>query len=247
MLPPILSQVVGGLKLTVCTVGTLRSVVWHSGPSCERGIRTPFDRLPWPCQTNSAAMARTDGPCVTQLWLLWVVRRPLLLFLVGRTCWLTLMTTIWRVGTIGGWLSTPLFIWDTWSDVCKKIFFHIWNFGSVFHDQIHCHEGEGSRSWGLDDVKFWSSSCHYHRRAVHAVTSRVCEHPHGCAASHRGLPQGPHGDDNLVVFWIPHFWSNCTFFHMLIVLFCFRRRDSMVPFLSTKLRGANFVCSTRSS
>ena len=89
-----------GLRLTICTVWSSRSVVWHCGPSCERGKRTLSVGFPWPLQTASPVMPHTMCQCLGQLWLLWVVQRPLLLFLVGRMCWPTLTASIREVGTV---------------------------------------------------------------------------------------------------------------------------------------------------
>ena len=43
-------------------------------------------RVARPCQIVSPAMPRTPCQCSGQFWLLWVVRRPLLLFLVNGMC-----------------------------------------------------------------------------------------------------------------------------------------------------------------
>ena len=72
----------------------------------------------------------------------------------------------------------------------KGVFFRIWIFRSIFHDGNHRHEVKASRALRLHDVTFRSSSCHCHRRAVHAVTSRGREQLRVCVASHVGLPQG---------------------------------------------------------
>ena len=48
--------------------------------------------------------------------------RPMLLFLVGRTCGLTLTWTIWEAGTIASWLSTLYLICDFLSNACKRHF-----------------------------------------------------------------------------------------------------------------------------
>ena len=45
-----------------------------------------FVGLPWLCHTGSPALARTNFQFSGQLLLLWVVQRPLFLFLLGPTC-----------------------------------------------------------------------------------------------------------------------------------------------------------------
>ena len=72
----------------------------------------------------------------------------------------------------------------------KGISFSFWIFGSAFQDGIYYHTIEGGKASRLDDVTFWSSSCHCHKRAVYAVTSRGREQHRGCVASHCGLHQG---------------------------------------------------------
>ena len=47
--------------------------------------------------------------------------------------------------------------------------------------------------------------------------------------------------DNLVVYYILHFYSSCSFFQMLIPLFCFTRRESMTTSLLSRWQGANFA------
>ena len=110
----------GGFKLSNCTAWNWRSVRWICGPSCGHGRGTPSVGLPWSCQTVSPAMPRTNCQCLAQLWLLWVVGHPLLLSLERCTCRVTFTAIIWAAGTIGSWLSTPVFIWDSWGDGCKK-------------------------------------------------------------------------------------------------------------------------------
>ena len=94
--------------------------MWHCGHSYERGRRKFSVGLPWPCQTVSPAMPHTTFQCSGQLWLLWVVRRPLFLFLVGPMCWVTITTSIWEVGTVASWFSTQYSSSVSWSDACKS-------------------------------------------------------------------------------------------------------------------------------
>ena len=72
----------------------------------------------------------------------------------------------------------------------KGIVFRPWISGSVLIDGIYCHAVEAGRASRLDDVIFWSSPCHYHTRAVYAVTARGRQQRCGCVPSHRGLTQG---------------------------------------------------------
>ena len=77
--------------------------MWHFGPSCERGRRALSVGLLWLLHTAFLVMPHTSCQCSGQLWLLWVVRRPSLLFLVGRMCWPTLTAKICDVGTVASW------------------------------------------------------------------------------------------------------------------------------------------------
>ena len=74
-------------------VGCAKSHHLYSLEFEERGItlwafirtwgKTLFIGLPWPLQTVFSTLPHRICRCLGQLWLLWVVRRPLLLFLVG--------------------------------------------------------------------------------------------------------------------------------------------------------------------
>ena len=48
--------------------------------------------------------------------------------------------------------------------------------------------------------------------------------------------------DSLVVRYILHFYSTCNFFHMLNLLFCFRRWNSMGASILTTWQEANLAC-----
>ena len=135
-------------------------------------------------------MPRTICQCSGQLWLLWVVRCPLLLFLVGRMCWPTLTERY------GKWVQSQAgrvpSIWSASPETmpAKGVVFRFWIFGSLLDDGIYCHAFEGGRASRLDDVTFQSSSWHHYRRAVNAVASSGRQQQYGSVASHRGLPLG---------------------------------------------------------
>ena len=77
--------------------------LWTSVRTWEKDT---FRRVAVAVQTVSPAMPHTICQNLGQLWLLWVVWRPLLLFPVGGMCWLTLTASIWEVGTNASMLST---------------------------------------------------------------------------------------------------------------------------------------------
>ena len=61
--------------------------------------RTLSVGLRWPLPTALPLMPHTSCQCSGWLWLLWVVRRPSLLFLVDRMCWPTLTANFSEVGS----------------------------------------------------------------------------------------------------------------------------------------------------
>ena len=48
--------------------------------------------------------------------------------------------------------------------------------------------------------------------------------------------------DNLLESYILHFQFSCNFFHIIIRLFYFRRRESMTTFILTRWQAANSAC-----
>ena len=109
-----------GRRLTIFRALNWKSVVCHCGPSCGHGRRILFVGLLWLLQTVLPLMPHTRYQCLGQLWLLWVVQCPWLLFLAGRMCWPTLTANIWEVGTVTSWWIIPPLITVFWNDACRR-------------------------------------------------------------------------------------------------------------------------------
>ena len=144
-------------RILSCVVGWAKAHHLHSLEFEEREvIKWAFIRT-WENTFRRVAVAVSDRfssdttPDLGsgQLWLLWVVGRPLFLFLVDRMCWLTVKASFWEVGTVASWLSTITRFASPETMLAREVFFHRWLFGSVLDDENYCRALEGAvhRDW----------------------------------------------------------------------------------------------------
>ena len=110
MLPRILSRVVGWAKADHfygLEFEERGEPLWAFRRTWEKGT---FRRVAVDVVDRFTVDATHDVAVLGQLWLQWVVRRPLMRFLAGHMCWLTHTENIWEVGTRTDWWSIPFLV-----------------------------------------------------------------------------------------------------------------------------------------